>query len=285
MGAKGMGQPPMAGGADADAQARLRVLYGQESLDRLARARVLVLGLGGVGSSCVEALARGGVGSLVLADRDVVEPSNINRQAIAFASTVGRRKVDVMREMVAQINPACDVETHYGFVTKESLPRLLANHLPGCRLAVDYVVDAIDTISQKLALARLCWDEGIPLVSSMGGANKVHPELLEFSDITRTRVCRVARTMRKECARRAITHLEVLYSPEEPLRPRAEAGSSHAGVQRLGTASFMPPVMGQMIAGRVIRAIVGLEPPRWGLMANLDGTHAANAGAHGTRAG
>ena len=259
---------------------RLLPLYGQEGLSALAAARVLVIGLGGVGSSCAEALARGGIGELFLVDRDVVEPSNLNRQALAFTSTVGRRKVDVMREMVGQVNPSCRVETRHAFVAKDDLAELLTwagagrrgearpGHDGGAvpRLApgrLTCVVDAIDTMSQKLALAQLCWEDGIPLVSSMGGANKVRPELLEFADVRKTRVCRVARTMRKECAKRGIRHLEVLYSPEEPVRPRAEAGSSHGGLTNLGTASFMPPIMGQMIAGRVIRAIVGLEPWRW----------------------
>ena len=283
---------------------RLRPLYGDEGLARLAGARVLVLGLGGVGSSCVEALARGGVGQLVLVDRDVVEPSNLNRQALAFTSTIGRRKVDVMRAMVGRINPDCRVETRCQFVTRENLGELLA--WAGAEVAgedavvadagagpaaeagvgvapsspspaiigpgrLDYVIDAIDTMSQKLALAELCWAARIPLVSSMGAANKLHPELLEFSDVRRTRVCRVARTMRKECAKRGVRHLEVLYSPEEPVRPRAEAGSSHGGLPNLGTASFMPPIMGQMVAGRVIRALVGAEPWRWARAASSDG--------------
>lgn len=267
----GTGRATVATTSSDNITTRLRPLYGDEGLARLAGARVLVLGLGGVGSSCVEALARGGVGQLVLVDRDVVEPSNLNRQALAFTNTVGRRKVDVMCAMVGRINPDCRVETRCQFVTRENLGELLAwagaETDEGGAIVdpgrLDYVIDAIDTMSQKLALAELCWAARIPLVSSMGAANKLHPELLEFSDVRRTRVCRVARTMRKECAKRGVRHLEVLYSPEEPVRPRAEAGSSHGGLPNLGTASFMPPIMGQMVAGRVIRALVGVEPWRW----------------------
>ena len=270
---------------------RLRPLYGEAALASLAGARVLVIGLGGVGSNCVEALARGGVGELYLVDRDVVEPSNLNRQALAFTNTIGRRKVDVMREMVLHINPSCHVETRQQLVMRDNLAELLAwagaevsedagagnaggtdetSRVSGAAAPrvtgpgrIDYVVDAIDTLTQKLALAELSWNARIPLISSMGGANKIHPELLEFADISKTHECRLSRTMRKECARRRIKHLEVLYSPEKPVQPAAVAGSSHGGLSNLGTASFMPPVMGQMIAGRVIRALVGLEPWRW----------------------
>ena len=265
------GAATIADATQTDLTTRLRPLFADEGLRALAGSRVLVFGLGGVGSSCVEALARGYVGELFLVDRDVVDPSNLNRQALAFERTVGRPKVDVMREMVAQINPRCRVECRRQFVTRENLPETLA--WAGAEVSaggavvgagrIDYVVDAIDTVSQKLALAKLCWDARIPLVSSMGAANKLHPELFELADVRKTRVCRLARTMRKECARRGIRHLEVLYSPEEPVRPHAVAGSSHGGLPNLGTASFMPPIAGQMVAGRVIRALVGVEPWRW----------------------
>ena len=252
-------------------QTRLRPLYSEGGLARLAGARVLVLGLGGVGSSCVEALARSCVGELYLVDRDVVDPSNLNRQALAFTNTLGQRKVDVMRGMIAHINPSCHVETRCQFVSRENLPELLAwagaevdaeGNVVGAG-KIDYVVDAIDTVSQKLALAEVSWRARIPLVSSMGAANKLHPELFQFADVRKTRVCRLSRTMRKECAKRGIRHLEVLYSPEEPVRPHEVAGSSHGGLPNLGTASFMPPIAGQMVAGRVVRALLGFEPWRW----------------------
>ena len=219
---------------EAEQMTRLSPLFGTDGLAALERATVLVIGLGGVGSNCVEALARGGVGHLVLVDRDVVEPSNINRQAIAFHSTLGQYKTDVMARMVRDINPDCQVDAIRAFVTRDNLPELLAPWIG----RLDYVVDAIDTMSQKADLARLAQDLGeeglgFPLVSA------------------------ICRDMRKLCRKRGIRHLEVLFSTEVPTR-RAEVDAS--GVRGpLGTASYMPPIMGQMIAGHVIDRIAGVE--------------------------
>ena len=196
----------------------------------------------------------------------------------------------MMREMVGQINPRCHVACRRQFVTRDNLPELLAwagaeTDATGAVTGqgrIDYVVDAIDTVSQKLTLAKLCWDARIPLVSSMGAANKLHPELFQFADVRKTRVCRLSRTMRKECARRGIRHLEVLYSPEEPVRPHAVAGSSHGGLPNLGTASFMPPIAGQMVAGRVIRALTGFEPWRWAREAQVGTGQMQALGLDGT---
>lgn len=266
-----LGEPTQAAGVADDITTRLRPIFTEEGLARIQGSRVLVIGLGGVGSSCVEALARACVGELFLVDRDTVDASNLNRQALAFESTVGRVKADVMREMVREINPRCHVECRQSYVTKESLPEVLAwagaevdgqGQVVG-RGRLDYVVDAIDTITQKIELARLTWDANIPEVSSMGGANKLDPEKFALADISKTHGCRMARTIRRECSRRGVRHLEVLYSPEEPVRPRPVAGSSHGGLSNLGTASYMPPIMGQMVAGRVIRALIGYEPWRW----------------------
>lgn len=266
-----LGEPTQAAGAADDITTRLRPIFTEDGLARIQGSRVLVIGLGGVGSSCVEALARACVGELFLVDRDTVDASNLNRQALAFESTVGRVKADVMREMVREINPRCRVECRQSYVTKESLPEVLAwagaevdgqGQVVG-RGRLDYVVDAIDTITQKIELARLTWDANIPEVSSMGAANKLDPEKFAFADISKTHGCRMARTIRRECSRRGVRHLEVLYSPEEPVRPRPVAGSSHGGLSNLGTASYMPPIMGQMVAGRVIRALIGYEPWRW----------------------
>lgn len=266
-----LGEPTQASGSGDNITTRLRPIFTDEGLARIQGSRVLVIGLGGVGSSCVEALARACVGELFLVDRDTVDPSNLNRQALAFESTVGRVKADVMREMIHDINPGCRVECRQHYVTKENLPEVLAwagaevdeeGRVVG-RGELDYVVDAIDTITQKLELARLTWGANIPEVSSMGAANKLNPEKFALADISKTHGCRMARTIRKECARRGVRHLEVLYSPEEPVRPSAVAGSSHSGLSNLGTASYMPPIMGQMVAGRVIRALIGYEPWRW----------------------
>lgn len=256
-------EPCDAAAADVgNAVEKLELIMGAEGLARLASAHVAVLGLGGVGSNCVEALARGGVGNLFLVDRDIVQASNINRQAIAFRSTLGRRKVDVMRAMVADINPHAAVETRHMLVLRENLGELLDEmrawaEAGGGRL--DYVVDAIDTVSAKLALAEIAQERGITLISSMGAANKLHPEALRIADLYDTVNCPLCRIMRKEGRKRGIRRLRVLYSAEEPVRVPAREGAARSERSNLGTASFMPPIMGQMIAGAVLRELAGLE--------------------------
>ena len=245
-------------GPQETAKDRLRVIMGEDGLARLERARVLVLGCGGVGSNCIEALVRGGIGCIAIVDRDVVAPSNINRQAIAFHSTVGKRKVDVMAAMVRDINPECRVSSLYDFVLAENLERVLAWAREALGGEPDYVVDAIDTISTKLALAELAERDGFPLISSMGGAKKLHPECLRIADVHKTVNCPLARIMRKECRRRGIRHLRVIYSCEEPVRISATPGAARSERTDLGTASFMPPIMGQMVAGEVLRTISGV---------------------------
>ena len=234
---------------------RLRLILGDEGLSRLRGARVAVVGLGGVGSSCAEALARGGVGALVLLDRDVVTPSNINRQALAFHSTIGRPKAEVMRQMVLDINPEAAVTAVTAFLDKDELPRQMdeLGHL-------DYVVDAIDTVAQKLRLAAWCQERGVPELSAMGGANKLDPCRLRFARIEDTVNCPLARVMRKECRRRGIHGLRVLYSDEEPVR--MERISDERWMREgslLGTMSYLPPIMGQMLASRVIHDLLGWE--------------------------
>lgn len=232
---------------------RLRLVIGDEGLARLAAARVAVIGLGGVGSSCAEALARGGVGQLVLLDRDVVAPSNINRQALAFSSTLGRPKAEVMRAMVLDINPEADVTAITAFLGKDALPQQM-DELG----RLDYVVDAIDTVAQKLRLAAWCQERGIPELSAMGGANKLDPCRLRFAAIEDTVNCPLARIMRKECRRRGIRGLQVLFSDEEPIR--MERISDEQWMREgslLGTMSYLPPIMGQMLASRVIRDLLG----------------------------
>lgn len=232
---------------------RLRLVVGDEGLARLAAARAAVIGLGGVGSSCAEALARGGVGHLVLLDRDVVAPSNINRQALAFHSTIGRPKAEVMRAMALDINPTADVTAVTAFLDKDALPQQMDELGP-----LDYVVDAIDTVAQKLRLAAWCQERDVPELSAMGGANKLDPCRLRFARIEDTVNCPLARVMRKECRRRGIHGLQVLFSDEEPVR--MEAISDERWMREgslLGTMSYLPPIMGQMLASRVIRDLLG----------------------------
>ncbi len=226
---------------------------GESGVARLGEACVAVFGLGGVGSSCVEALARGGVGSFVVVDKDVVEESNINRQAIAFVSTVGRPKVDVVEGMIRDINPDARVAKLQEFVRTENLREVMAE-LP----RPDYIVDAFDTLTAKAAIALYAQEEGIPIVSAMGGANKLDPTMLAFADLYDTRVCPLCRELRKIGRDRGIRSLSVLYSCEQPVPVPAREGAERSEKTELGTMSYFPPIMGQMIAGYVIRDIAGI---------------------------
>ena len=237
------------------ATSKLELIMGRAGVERLAASTVMVLGLGGVGSNCVEALARGGVGSLIVVDHDVVQASNINRQAIAFHSTIGRKKTDVVRAMAADINPSAQVEVLDTFVLAENVPELLGAY--GVR--ADYVVDAIDTVSTKLAIAQYADAHEIRLISSMGAANKLHPECFRVSDVYETVNCPLCRIMRKEGRKRGIRRLRVLYSCEQPVAVPVREGAERRERSNLGTASFVPPIMGQMIAGEVIRELAGLK--------------------------
>ena len=249
---------------------RLELVWGEAGVERLLASSVMVFGCGGVGSNCIESLARGGVGTLVIVDGDEVAPSNVNRQAIAFTTTVGRRKVEVMREMIHAINPAARVTAYDRFALPDDAENLLDEIADAVGGHIDYIVDAIDTVSTKLAIAAWAERAGVPLISSMGGAGKIDPMRLRICDIAQTSHDALARVMRKECRKRGIRKLEVLFSSEPPQRigggsklvtkEAGETGASHddAPSQRapLGTVSYLPPIMGQMIAGHVIRRLV-----------------------------
>lgn len=231
---------------------RLARIMGQEGLARLAAARVLVLGIGGVGSNCAEALVRGGLGGIIAVDGDVVAPSNINRQSIAFLSTVGQPKVQVFSAMAADIDPACAVEPVRRFVHAEEVAAFLDEVGP-----VDWVVDACDMVSTKLALAQECERRGQPLISSMGVANKLDPTAVSVTDIYQTVNDPLARVMRKEARKRGIRSLTVAYSSEVPHKSPPLPGTGRRDRTDLGTCSYMPAVMGLTIAGHVIRQISG----------------------------
>lgn len=236
-----------------DQFARQRLLLGDTAMERLARAKVAVFGIGGVGSYAVEALARSGVGRLLLVDGDEVALTNLNRQIIALHSTLGRPKVEAARARVLDIAPEAEVETYHTFVTAGEMDAI---PLAGC----DYVVDAIDTVSAKLALAQRCQDLGIPLISSMGTGNKLDPTRLELSDISETSVCPLARVMRKELKKRGITHLEVVYSREEAISPAPSGEEPPPGRRAVpGSTAFVPAAAGLIIAGRVVGRLAGLE--------------------------
>ena len=215
----------------------------------------MVFGVGGVGSHCIEALARSGVGKLTLIDNDKVSVTNINRQSIAYHSTVGRYKTEVMKERIKDICPDIVVETYEMFVLPENIRELFdRTERP------DYIIDAIDTVSAKLALVELARERKIPVISSMGTGNKLHGELFEIADISETSVCPLCRVMRKELKNRGILHLKVLYSKEKPVDTAGRSTGEHTGVRRSvpGSISFVPPVAGLLIAGEVLRDLAEL---------------------------
>ena len=231
---------------------RTEQLLGREKFQKLRRCHVMVLGAGGVGSHCMEALARAGVGRLTLVDSDRVAPSNINRQSIALLSTVGRYKTEVMKEKIRDICPDTQVECRETFVLPDNVDTLFEER-------PDYIVDAIDTVSAKIALAEKAREYKIPLISSMGTGNKLHGELFQIGDLSETSVCPLCRVMRRELKKRGIEHLKVLYSTEKPISPQASEKGEDEG-KRLppGSISFVPPVAGLLIAGEVVRDLLEL---------------------------
>ena len=231
---------------------RTELLLGTEGLDRLKQASVMVLGVGGVGSHCIEALARSGVGKLILVDNDTVSLTNINRQSIAFHSTVGQYKTKLMKEKIRDISPSIEVVTYEMFVLPDNVDELFQEK-------PDYIIDAIDTVTAKLVLAEKAAEYGIPLISCMGTGNKLHAELFEITDISKTSVCPLCKVMRKELKARGVYHLKVLYSKEKPVDTSDRDSGEEKGQRRSlpGSVSFVPPVAGLLIAGEVIRDIAG----------------------------
>ena len=225
---------------------RTEALVGSERLERLKGSRVAVFGVGGVGGYVCEALARSGIGELHLIDKDTVSETNINRQIVALHSTVGRYKTEVMRERIADINPDCVVVEYRSFYLPENADEF---DLSG----FDFVVDAIDTVSAKIELAVRTAREGIPFVASMGTGNKLHPELLQITDLSKTSVCPLARVMRRELKARGIEHLTVLYSPEKPIPAVISENGRHAPA----STAFVPAAAGLVIAAHVVRSIIG----------------------------
>lgn len=232
---------------------RLERLIGQGGMSRLADACVMVVGIGGVGSNCVEALARGGIGSLVIVDPDIVQTSNVNRQAIAFESTVGRLKVEVMEAMIHDINPDAQVACVARRILPEDVPGLFDE------FTVDFCVDAQDTIVTKLALAAFCERNDVSCLSSMGAANTFDPLKLAFADIYETHSCPLSRSVRKRARKMGLESMQVLYSQEVPAKTSMREGSTRDERTDLGTMSYMPAIMGQMLAARVICDLLGIE--------------------------
>lgn len=217
-------------------------IIGEDGVNALKAATVAVFGTGGVGSYACEALGRAGVGHLIFIDKDVVDETNMNRQLVADLTTLGRNKAEIMAERVRRVNPSCDVQAlvkRYDPSEDEFIPSLHA----------DFIIDAIDDVPAKVAMAICCWKHKIPEISSMGTGNRLHPEMLEIADIYKTRECHLARKMRKALKEARVRHLPVVYSREPAHKIIGE------GYQP-GSISFVPPVSGMMMAGYVIREIL-----------------------------
>ena len=233
-----------------DAFSRTELLLGADGMNKLKQATVAVFGLGGVGGYVVEALARSGVGALVLVDHDTVSLTNINRQIFATHSTVGMDKAEVAKARVLDIHPEISVTAHKVFYGPDTASCFDFSKY-------DYVVDAIDTVTGKLALVTAAQAAGTPIISSMGTGNKLDPSKFQIADISKTSVCPLARVMRKECAKRGIRHLKVLFSTEDPLSPGAVTEELPEGRRSLpGSVAYVPSVAGLMIAGAVIEDLI-----------------------------
>lgn len=232
---------------------RTELLLGSAALERLAAARVAVFGLGGVGGYVVEALARSGIGTLDLVDHDTVSLSNLNRQILATHSTVGRRKVEVARERVRDINPEAVVHVWPCFYTPETAEQFDFRQY-------DYIVDAIDTVTGKLELITRAQAAGTPILSAMGAGNKLDPTAFVVTDLSKTAGDGLARVMRRELKRRGIRHLKVVYSKELPRKPLWEPDPEPGSNRRTtpGSVAFVPPVAGLIAAGEVIKDLTAL---------------------------
>lgn len=226
---------------------RFALLVGEENIQKLNQAHVIVFGVGGVGGYVVEALVRSGIGHITIVDNDAVSLSNLNRQIIATQETIGQKKVDVMKKRILSINPQCDVTALDMFYLPETADQIDLS-------SYDYVVDAIDTITSKIELAVRC-NQKIPLISSMGTGNKMNPALLEVSDLYKTSVCPLAKVMRRELKKRHIQHLKVVYSKEIPIKPQQ---SNEVTNKRTvpGSTSFVPSSAGLLIASEVIKDLL-----------------------------
>jgi tRNA A37 threonylcarbamoyladenosine dehydratase len=215
-------------------------VIGEEKFNKLKNSRVLVFGLGGVGGAACEALARAGVGALGIVDKDVVDITNINRQIIATQETVGMKKTDAMEKRLLSINPDILIRKYDLFYLPETADEVNLTEY-------DFVVDCIDNVTAKLELIERCEKLNVPVISSMGTGNKLHPEMLEIADISKTSVCPLARVMRRELKKRGITKLPVVYSKEEPVKNELSVP---------GSMSYTPPVAGYLICSYVVRKLI-----------------------------
>ena len=230
---------------------RTEMLIGEEGINRLNDSKVAIFGIGGVGSYVAEALARCGVGKFILVDNDKVTITNINRQIIATTKTIGQYKVDLMKQRILDINPEAKIEIYKTFYMPDCNEEILDS-------SVSYVVDAIDTVTAKIFLVEEATRLNIPVISSMGTGNKLDPSKFEITDIYKTSVCPLAKVMRKELRQRNIKKLNVLYSKEEPVKPRKESEEKKAKRQVPGSIAFSPSVAGLMIASKVVKDLINI---------------------------
>jgi tRNA A37 threonylcarbamoyladenosine dehydratase len=248
------------------ALSRTELLIGKEALARLRAAKVAVFGIGGVGSYAVEALARCGVGHLLIVDDDTVCLTNINRQLHATRKTIGQNKVDVMQERIGEIDPKISVDARCLRMTPENTPELIGG--------IDYVIDALDTVSVKIAIAEYCFHHNVRVISCMGTGNKFDPTRFVVTDIHKTRTCPLAKVVRKELKKRNVTALKVVYSEEIPVQPKeaevltcklacicnSDNGRKCSAKRQIpGSISFVPPVAGFILAGEAIKDLAGIQ--------------------------
>ncbi len=244
---------------------RTELLIGKEGIKKLKDTKVAIFGIGGVGSFVVEGLVRAGVGKFVLIDDDKICLTNLNRQIIATRKTIGKYKVDVAKERILEINPNAEVETYQEFFMPDSKTEIIKSD-------INYVVDCIDTVTAKIELVMQCKKLNIPIISAMGTGNKLDPSKLQITDIYKTNICPLAKVMRKELRKRNIDSLKVIYSTEEPIKPDqtmqcnckvnciCPPGTKRKCAQRNqvpGSISFVPSVAGLMIAGEIVREVIG----------------------------
>ena len=223
-------------------KSRTELLIGKENIQKLSKAKIIVYGIGGVGSFTVEGLVRAGVENIILVDNDVIAPSNLNRQIHATISNIGKLKVDCMKERILSINPKVNVETYIPQDIEHGEEILIDD-------SIDYVVDAVDTITTKLKLIQRAKEKQVSIISCMGTGNKLDPTKFEITDIYKTSVCPLAKDMRKESKKRGIQNLKVLYAKEEPIKHEMESRTP-------ASISFVPSVAGMIIAGEVIKDII-----------------------------
>ena len=253
-----------------NAFSRTELLFGADAMERLAKARVAVFGVGGVGGYAVEALARSGVGALDLVDDDTVCESNLNRQIIATRATIGMPKVDAAEERIRLLNPDCRVTKHQKFYLPETAGEFDFSQY-------DYVIDAIDTVSGKLGLAEQAYASGTPIISAMGAGNKLDPTQFHVADIYKTSMCPLAKVMRRELKKRGVKKLKVVYSTEPPVEQQEDMsiscrkncicppGAKHKCTERRaipGSIAFVPSVAGLILAGEVVKDLCVMPPKK-----------------------